>query len=271
MRLTPDDIQRLAPSLRAEAGLPSAVRLPEAAHAEPLLPVPPLLPKDIIGRDDRLPVPDVRQSPWRWVCQLWMEDAFGTKRTGTGWLAGPSTVFTAGHNLRYTVQGHEAKRVWVMPGRDGDTALYTLEASDFAVHPDWQQSERADVDVGVLWLPEAVGNDLGWFGFSAQADSVLMGLHVRTSGYPACDKTKPTQCKPEGTQWFADSTIDRVWPGLLAYSLDTNAGQSGSPVFAQDQDGRPIVVAIHVYGDVSENLGVRLSKPIVETLSGWWR
>lgn len=253
------------PGLFPEAIAPAAVALPAELGVAPLPSAPALQPEDIIGQDDRRPVPDVGAAPWRMVCHLVIEDTAFRMHTGTGWLAGPSTLFTAGHNLLYRRTGHEARRVWVVPGRDGANGPYgVVETTFFDVHPQWRASGAAEVDVGVIWLPKPAPLALGWFGFSAQPDSVLHGLAVRTSGYPD-DRL------PFGSQWLTDSRIHDARPRMLAYGLDTLAGQSGSPVFALDAQGRAVAVGVHVYGADSENLGVRITQPIFQTLSNWWR
>lgn len=226
---------------------------------------PEVLPKDIIGRDERLPVTDTRTAPWRMVCHLLIEDTRGVMHTGTGWLAGPSTVFTAGHNLLDRSKGHAASRIAVFPGRKAAQAPNGHSmTSAFDVHPMWRTHARTEVDVGVVWLPQPVDQRFGWFGFSVQPDNVLRGLKVRCTGYP-------DDLQPFGTQSFTDGRIDDATPQLLSYGLDTMPGQSGSPVYAIDAAGRAITVGVHVGGAVTENLAVRITAPIFETLRRWWR
>lgn len=263
-------LENSAPTREPFIGTPSRIASQAAAAVAAPVPgalpsSPSLHPRDVIGRDDRHPVPDSRQRPWCQVCHLVIEDTRGSFHTGTGWLAGPSTVFTAGHNLLYRRQGHEAVRVWVMPGRAGATAPGgQWESRAFDVHPQWRATGRAEADVGVVWLPEPAGQALGWFGFSAQPDSVLQGLPVRTAGYP-------DDLAPFGSQWFVDGRVAEAGAAMLAYALDTMGGQSGSPVFTFDADGRAVAVGIHVYGAVTRNLALRITQPVFDTLSAWWR
>lgn len=228
------------------------------------LPEPPIVPREIIGRDDRRAVTDTRLPPWRLVCHLVIERSDGATATATAWLGGPATVYTAGHNLRYTAQGHQAHRVWVVPGRAGNTAPFGVhEASGFDMHPRWKEAESPDADLGVLWLPSALGNSLGWFGFQALADAQLQGLAVASAGYP--------EDRPLGTQWADGQRIHRVESRMLAYGLDTVPGQSGSPVFVVDAQGRATALGVHVYGRAHENLGLRLTSDQVAQLTAWWR
>lgn len=222
-------------------------------------------PRTILGPDNRQRVPTVSAPPWQMVCHLLIQNTAGRWFSGTGWLGGPSTVYTAGHNLWDAQAGHQAVRVWVVPGRDGDLGPHgQYEASGFEVHPQWRAQGAPDVDLGVVWLPQAVGSTLGWFGFSQQPDAVLQGLTVRTSGYP-------DDLPPFGSQWQTDASIHRASPRMLAYGLDTERGQSGSPVYVGDAQGRAVVVGVHVYGAARENLAVRIDAATFGTLSAWWR
>ena len=143
-------------------------------------------PQSTFGDDNRALIHDTTAVPWRCVCQLVIEGLHGRELLGTGWLAGPRTVITAGHNLLSHVDKHDAAKVWVMPGRAGDAVPYGYEISDsFAVHPRWLSDGDRECDVGVIWLDKPIGERIGWFGFSAMDDVALDRLLVNNSGYPA--------------------------------------------------------------------------------------
>ena len=151
-----------------------------------------------------------------------------------------------------------------MPGRNGDAVPYGYFTSTrFATHPQWQNNGDRTHDLGVVWLDQPIGNQIGWFGFAAQPDASLNNLLVNNSGYPVD--------KPLGTQWFNGGRIQKVNPQMLAYGLDTEPGQSGSPIFYFDAQMRRIVVAVHAYGDSSENLGVRVTNDVYAAMTGWIR
>ena len=221
-------------------------------------------PQFTIGADDRVPIADASALPWRCVCQLVVEGLHGHEVLGTGWLAGPRTVITAGHNLFSPARGQAASRVWVMPARDGDAVPYGLEASaDFEVHERWQAAGDRSCDVGVVWLDKPLGQRVGWFGVGAYSDKQLRSLMVNNAGYPAD--------KPLGTQWFNAGRILDVQARTLTYGLDTEGGQSGSPIFHFTEDEQRIVVAVHAYGDAGENIGVRVNDELFDVLARWVR
>jgi len=223
-------------------------------------------PMNVIDSDDRKVITDTRPIPWRMVCHLVVENDQGAFFTGTGWLGGPSTVYTASHVLLNGPRSHRARRVWVIPGRIGNFGG-TIEAVGFATHPQWEGSQPAGADIAAIWLPTPIGRQLGTFGFRALADASLDQLPVESAGYP--DERK--QGYPIGTPMCCNDRIRAVLPQLLATQLDTEVGQSGSPVFFRDAQGLPIVLGIHAYGSRKVNHAVRLTKSVVDQFIVWWR
>jgi glutamyl endopeptidase len=221
-------------------------------------------PESVIGRDDRVPILNTTVAPWRCVCQLVIDGLHDEQTLGTGWFAGPRTVLTAGHNLfsRKTMRG--PTRVAIIPGRSGDMAPFGFfDATGFEVHPRWKNEGSERHDVGVLWTDKPVGDRLGWFGFSAPGDDALRRLIVNTAGYP--DDKRP------GMQWFNAGRVDEIDEQLLHYGLDTEAGQSGSPIFFFEQGDNRVVVAVHAYGGDTRNHGIRINDEVFDLFSGWVR
>lgn len=220
------------------------------------------VPQFTFGEDNRVAIAETTSLPWRCVCHLVVESNSGRQVFGTGWLAGPSTVLTAGHNLLDAASGHEAVRVWVLPGRFGDVAPYGYDSSTvFEVHPKWRAHADREFDLGAVRLVKPMGTRLGWFGFTALSDGHLRSLLVNNAGYPAD--------KPLGTQWFNAGRVMQVRPHAISYGLDTELGQSGSPIFYFDEHARRIVVAVHAYGTSGENIGVRVTPDVYKTFMDW--
>lgn len=219
-------------------------------------------PQSVCGRDDRVFIPNPTTVPWRCVCQLVIEGLHAQEVLGTGWLVGPRTLITAGHNLYSFAAKRGASRIWVLPGRSGDNVPFGyFQTNSFAVHPLWQSKGDPMHDVGAIRLPTPIGDRLGWFGYAAHTDAQLQNLVVNNAGYPAD--------KPIGTQWFNAGRIGKVDPNVLTYGLDTEEGQSGSPVFYFTADQRRIVVAIHAYGGCPENRGIRITPALHAAITSW--
>lgn len=221
-------------------------------------------PESVIGKDDRVPIVDTTQLPWRCVCHLVVDGLHGDQVLGTGWMAGPRTVLTAGHNLFSHKLGREATRVTVVPGRQVDNAPFDFfRSTRFDVHPRWRTLGDTRFDLGVIWLDAAVGEHVGWFGFGSRTDAQLEALIVNTAGYPADRRI--------GTQWFNAGRISQIEPRVLQYGLDTEAGQSGSPIFAVDEAGERVVLAVHAYGGDADNRGIRITDDVFDLFRNWVR
>lgn len=220
--------------------------------------------RSICGNDDRKLVTATETLPWRCVCQLIIEGLHGVKILGTGWIGGPNTIFTAGHNLLDPSKGQKATKVWVFPGRAGTSAPYGYSLStDFAVHPSWSTDMESKDDIGVIYVKEPIGKKLGWFGFANYSDSKLAALIVNNAGY-AVDK-------PFATMWSNSGRVSTVDAGTIDYLIDTEGGQSGSPIFIVDQEGKRTVVGIHAYGRCPSNYGVRITADVFRQLKQWTR
>lgn len=221
-------------------------------------------PESVVGHDDRVPIVDTTVLPWRCVCHLVVDGLHDQQTLGTGWMAGPRTVITAGHNLVSHRFGREATRITVVPGRQVDSAPFDFfRSSRFDVHPRWRSAGDERCDLGVIWLDAAVGEHVGWFGFGSRPDADLADLIVNTAGYPAD--------KRPGTQWFNAGRISAIAARVLEYGLDTEAGQSGSPIFAVDANDERVVLAVHAYGGDAVNRGIRVTDQVFALFRDWVR
>jgi V8-like Glu-specific endopeptidase len=57
----------------------------------------------------------------------------------------------------------------------------------------------------------------------------------------------------------------------LHYGLDTEEGQSGSPIFFVGDNDSRVVVAVHAYGGDGSNRGIRVNDEVFDLFSGWLR
>lgn len=240
----------------------SLEEIPSAASRPPRLEMD-VQPKIIVYPDNRRKVPSGQVAPWSLVCQLILQDAAGRNFGGTGWLGGPSTVYTAAHNLWDARVNYQAVKVWVIPGREGNAGPHGFTISTaFHVHPEWESHHQTQFDVAAIHLPVSFAKSVGYFGFGVYSDAVLGSIHPTVSGYP--------EDKLFGTQWY-DSSALQVRANELAYLADTVRGESGSPVLHYDKLGRPVVIGIHTDGAVTHNVGVRITQSIHALMRGWWK
>jgi V8-like Glu-specific endopeptidase len=234
---------------------------------------PPSLPfESILGRDDRVRIPDTYNTPWRMICSLSIQGPRGSFQ-GTGWFAGPKTIITAGHCIYQESQmGGWATQIQVSPGQDGNNFPYSSVVSKkFEVPEEWVASRgtNPDFDYGVIFLDESLGERTGWFSVAITDNNKLDGASVNLSGYPgdAAGGFGIYQL------FHADQVSSSPGDSRFYYSIDTYGGQSGAPVWIElDDNGNRQVVGIHTYGiggSFKLNSATRITPTILTDIKQW--
>jgi V8-like Glu-specific endopeptidase len=187
----------------------------------------------------------------------------GSQWSGTGWLAGPRLVVTAGHVVYIHNRGGWVDNVELTPGADGANEPFgSVVSRQFRSVSGWVTNEDTFFDYAAIVLPadSALGSQLGWFGYAALPAQDLQNAFVNLSGYPAD--------KPFLTQWYHARLLSRVEPRLLYYNIDTAGGQSGSPVWTL-VNGERFVVGIHTGGALTGNSAVRITESVFDNITVW--
>ncbi|MDJ0391524.1 trypsin-like serine protease [Roseomonas sp. E05] len=216
-----------------------------------------LRPEVRFGTDERTEISETASIPWRSICHLMISGPDGRSLNGTGWLAGPDLVVTAGHCVSDARMGGKASQITVVPGSNGayPPPYGTLDAVGATTLPGWETSQNQNFDVGFIKLPNKnVGQQLGWFGTAVIDDLNALKVIVNLAGYP--------DDKPLGTMWFNSGRIIKTDAHLFEYLLDTESGQSGSPVFWSGPNGQRIALGVHAYGDGRSNKALRITAEI---------
>ncbi|MDF0584166.1 trypsin-like peptidase domain-containing protein [Bradyrhizobium yuanmingense] len=242
-------------------------------------------PENVIGADNRTRVADTALTPWRCICHLEVEYERGPVGCGTGFFVGPQTIVTAAHVLvdrrsNGWKNPRMAVRVRVLPGRNGTLAPYGYVVSGKFQIPDvWtektaNQMQAATLDYAAIDLTDSecdvseqpLGERLGFFGLKAYTAAEEAGvklLFVNNAGYPM------EADKPYGTLWYNAGRISKWSPEFVEYMVDTEAGQSGSPIYLFDEKTKErYVVAIHTTGDFV-NRGLRITPQIFDAIRKW--
>lgn len=223
--------------------------------------------------DRRKQILETDLAPWRMICSLQIINNNNLEYVGTGWFAGPRTIITAGHCVFDPVElGGWAKRINVVPGRNGDATLGSVESTQYSTTDRWLEAQDADYDYAAIHLSDDVGSTAGSFGLAVMPDAELVGRMVNISGYPA----SPGEGR---LQYFHANRVKAVTERRLFYDVDTMGGQSGSPVWAylDDDVTKPFVVGIHAYGiggtpsdlGVVANSGPRLLPEVLSVIEAW--
>ena len=230
-----------------------------------------LMLESVINTDDRIRVLDPETMPWRMICSLEISARTG-RGIGTGWFAGPKTIITAGHCVYHPNFGGWANEIKIYPGRYGSNFPFPqnsdfqkpIVSTQFDSVEGWVTDLNTDFDLAVIHLSEPVGNETGWFSIAVKDEAALSDLLVNVSGYPA-DRDFGRY------QYFAASKIAEVKPSRFFYTADTYGGQSGAPVWYQDEAARPVVIGIHSYGvgTFTLNSATRINADVFQVIKGW--
>jgi V8-like Glu-specific endopeptidase len=200
----------------------------------------------------------LEEFPWRCICYLIITAADRSRWVGSGWLAGPRTVLTAGHCVYLHGAGGWARQVEVYPGCNGTERPYRLSSKDLWSVRGWTERQRDECDYGAIFLPEPLS--IGSFGYEALGVEELRNMQVNVFGYPAD--------KPPGTLWGQAFLLGEVQPRKLVYNQGLFGGHSGSPVFYKEGDERS-VVGIHTYGDLFGNTATRITAAVFDNIRAW--
>ena len=222
--------------------------------------------ESVIGPDGRTQVTNTTTSPRRAIAQI----LFDGGALCTGWMISANTLATAGHCVHegfggsggfYPVNSYE-----IRPGRNGANAPYGMcTAKTLYTVNGWANDGLQEYDYGAIRLNCSVGDTTGWFGYFHQAAS-HNGQQAIIAGYPGD--------KGGHTMWTMTGTISATLPRRLTYTVDTYGGQSGAPVYTNNNANcqGPCVRAIHAYGVGgvdTENSGTRIIQEVANNLTAW--
>lgn len=211
-----------------------------------------ITPLSIIGGDDRFQILDTKVFPWTTVVKIQGHFTQNEVFSCTGWMLGKSTVVTAGHCI-YDAGATNlfAFDVTFTPAYNTDDSnqrpFGSCQLFDESVLSPWFNSGDPAYDYGVYKIACRVGEKTGNLGFKTIVGDGI-GTSVAVTGYPGD--------KGGATMWASIGTISNSNDTSFFYDNDTNAGQSGAPVWDYlDQNCHLCVVAVHTNGvDTPEQL-----------------
>jgi V8-like Glu-specific endopeptidase len=216
--------------------------------------------KVIIDEDDREKVKTM-EYPYNCIALLRIERNDGW-HWATGFFVSKRCVATAGHCVFY--KGEWAKSITVIPGanlegyptRWGQATAKVLRSVE-----GWVIDGDPEYDYGAIILPNDTLHDRlrGTMGYEEYRPE--LAEDVELSGYPKSKLQK---------QYHAKGTIDRIESNRLYYQIDTEGGQSGSPLFVRKGDNC-IVVGIHRGANATqtENHAIRINESVMCRWQEW--
>ena len=219
------------------------------------------------GDENRIEIRNVSRPPYNMICCLEIRHRAGNF-LGTGWLASPRLIVTAGHNVYDSRHGGWAQTIVVTPGRSASSTLGRQEVTRhrFRATRQYIRNGSFEYDYGAIFLPRSFDRSkVGFFGVKNFTADRLRGLTVNIAGYPS----------GTGKRLFAHAgPIRRVTPRLVRYLIDTSPGQSGSPLIFGKKNSAGRIVDYLVCGIHNSNLGsangaARINNSVFSLIKQW--
>lgn len=217
--------------------------------------------RSIIGEDDRDPIDNTSTFPYSAIGYLNLTYSDGCSARGTGFMVSANCMLTAGHCLMCDDHGSEVSSMTAYFGYESTSSYLkkvtvTTDDALFYTDPNYTGSQK-NYDYGYVVFETNVGNTTGWLGLASRSNSVLTDMDVTVTGYR------------RGTLYECAGTIDSVTTYRVKYDADTEAGESGCPVYYYNSTYGNQAVAIHTHGtSTSEpcNSGWRITSTFINTL-----
>lgn len=217
--------------------------------------------------DRRTEINDPSLMPWQMICLLKIRCKDGIDHIGTGWIAGPRLIITAGHCLYHDgILSGWADHIEVLPGHIDGASGKTYISARMETTTEWLYKGDENFDIGAIFLSEDIENLYGSFSVGSYPDQFFQDRLVNISGYPAT--------RYGDIQLHHENRVNSVTRTKLYYDVDTEGGQSGSPIWIYEDDNleNPVVVGVHSYGAGNSqigNSGVRINSKIYELITKW--
>lgn len=204
-----------------------------------------IVPFKVIGNDEREKVKDVNQAPYNNLVKIKVKFKKGTYFS-TGFLIDETNVLTAGHAVYDPDHGAVEKITLVIGGSNEE---FELGPEAIFVSPEYvKDPNNHSEDAGLIHLNRPVTGDHKYFKLADPATlNTLIGKEdkVELAGFTNDNGVDIKDLVP----WTMDGTLltanVKGQPNMLLHDIDTEAGQSGSPIFVE-KNGQYEVVAIHI-------------------------
>lgn len=204
--------------------------------------------REVIGTDNRSVIPaSVRDSyPYSAVGRIRMKCGDCTSMSqGTGYMVSENCMLTAGHCLYCTKHNKAMNQISIYFGY-ASVSDYVASVSvsfeyDVVYYPaKYQSTESSNYDYGYIVFNTSansqIGLETGWFGLVSPSTSNLVGKAAIVLGYEGQDlKTN--------SNYVEDVSTTRIF-----YEIDTDGGQSGSPLYWVDTNYGYVAAGIHITG-----------------------
>ena len=222
-----------------------------------------------LDSDGRVKISPTVDFPWRTICKLYITFPDGSHFVGTGAIIGRADnigfhCLTAGHCAFQSAHGGWAESIEVIPALDNDyMPFYSSRVTKIKSSEGWIENELPEYNWACLTLDRQIGNFTGWMGRYSTEDLDYYKNLFHCAGYPG--DLDFGLCMYYNSDYGQNADNNFHW-----YFMNTHNGQSGMPVWSQEENLR-FIVSVHTddnRGDGSER-GVRLNTEKFNLLNQW--
>lgn len=243
---------------------PGDTGIPSGAPASAIHAQPHFRTFSVVGPvDSRKRVQPTTSTPFCCIAHLLAQFPDGFQDPGSGFLLPNGVIVTAGHCLRNPTHGGLAVNIRVSLARDGSTEPFGF---DHVTTPHLRLS-MIHQDVGAILLPAGTPRPNAWFGAWNVSNTALQGVAVASAGYPAV--LPQGVVGTPGTMWWAGGNVYGLTGNAeFSHTVDTSAGQSGSPVWTVN-GGNAWAVGIHIAAVGGINRAARITTALKNEMMIW--
>ncbi len=218
--------------------------------------------ESIIGFDSRVEVTNTTDFPFSTVTHIRSDFPGGFSAIGSGTMISDTLLVTAAHVVFDTRFGGLAD-ITATPGRSLDFMPFGQSgAADIWVPDTFIATDTQQYDFAIIELEEPLGAQTGHMNFAGSDGVGLFGTDIQVTGFPA-------DLNFGGPRMFTavDEAAETVG-NVLRHYADTTGGMSGGPIVRLDDEGEPLLTAIHTNGGGGffPNSGVRITDEIASIL-----
>ena len=211
--------------------------------------IPDTLEKGVVGTDNRQKITNTSQYPYSAIAYMVIKCECGCEKTGSGFLVGQNTVFTAAHCVVCYEHGKWAKNLTFYFGYKNDrNYLYKYNGRWHAYAGNtFPNGYTNSFDYAVVKLEKNVSATTGSFGVKWYlSDSELKNTYVYLTGYR------------HGVLRLDQGFVEPYGNEFMVYYLDTEPGNSGCPLYTSDY----YAVGINIAGTEIRNRGYRMTTDV---------